>query len=66
MREARNGLRPVTAISYQKELKGYFHCFSQEGSLEEGIGTYATIELEDGSVHQVDAFQMKFDDVEEG
>ncbi|MEH7126336.1 hypothetical protein V7122_13155 [Bacillus sp. JJ1532] len=64
MRKARNGLRPVTAISYQQELKGYFHCFSQEGSLEEGIGTYATIELEDGTVRQVDAFKMKFDDVE--
>lgn len=64
MRKARNGLRPVTAVVYQKELKGYFHCFSQEGSLEEGIGTYATIELEDGTVRQVDAYQMKFDDVE--
>lgn len=64
MRQARNGLRPVTAILYQEELKGYFHCFSQEGSLEEGIGTYATIELEDGTVKQVDAFKMKFDDVE--
>lgn len=65
MREARNGLRPVTAISFQEELKGYFHCFSQEGNLEEGIGTYATIELEDGTVRQVDAFKMKFDDVKQ-
>ena len=64
MRESRNGLRPITATSYGEELKGYFHCFGQEGNLEEGIGTYATIELEDGTVRQVDAYKMKFDDVE--
>lgn len=64
MREKRNGLRPVTAIQYTKELKGYFHCFGQEGNLEDGIGMYATIELENGTVTQVDAYQMKFDDVE--
>jgi hypothetical protein len=65
MREKRNGLRPITAIRYKDELKGYFHCFGQEGSLEEGIYTYATIELENGTITQVDAYQMKFDDVEE-
>jgi hypothetical protein len=64
MRDKRNGLRPVTAKRYKEELKGYFHCFGQEGNLEEGVGTYATIELEDGTVTQVDAYNMKFDDVE--
>jgi hypothetical protein len=62
IREIRNGLRPVTAIRHQKEVKGYFHCFGQEGNLEDGIGIYATIELEDGTVTQVDAYKMKFDD----
>jgi hypothetical protein len=64
VREKRNGLRPVTAKRYNDILKGYFHCFGQEGSLEEGIGMYATIELEDGTITQVDAYQLKFDDVE--
>lgn len=63
MREKRNGLRPITATRYNESLIGYFHCFGQEGSLEEGIYTYAVIELEDGTVTQVDAYQMKFDDV---
>jgi hypothetical protein len=64
MLEKRNGLRPITAKRYNDILKGYFHCFGQEGSLEEGIGMYAIIELEDGTVTQVDAYQLKFDDAE--
>lgn len=63
VRGSRNGLRPISATNYKEDLKGYFHCFSQEGSLEDGIGLYATIELEDGTVTQVDAYQIKFDDV---
>lgn len=65
MRNPRNGLRPVTAKQYSKELKGYLICFNQEGNLEDGIGLYAAIELEDGSVIQADAYNVKFDDVEE-
>lgn len=65
MRNPRNGLRPVTAKQYSKELKGYLICFNQEGNLEDGIGLYAAIELEDGKVTQVDAYNVKFDDVEE-
>lgn len=64
MRESRHGLRPVTALQYKKELKGYLICFNQEGSLEDGIGLYAAIELEDGSVTQVDAYNVKFEDVQ--
>jgi hypothetical protein len=63
-REPRNGLRPVTAKHYNQLFIGYFHCFGQEGNLEDGVGMYATIELEDGTVIQVDAYSMKFDDIE--
>lgn len=43
MREKRNGLRPVTLRESEKTIiRGYFHCFCQEGSLEDGIGMYAT------------------------
>lgn len=62
-RERRNGLRPVTAIQFNKEIKGYLICFNQEGNFEEGIGLYAAIELEDGSVTQVDAYKVVFDDI---
>lgn len=64
MREPRNGLRPVSTTLYGVDFEGYFHGFSQEGSLEDGIGTYATVELEDGRVMQFDAFKIKFDDIE--
>lgn len=64
MRKSRNGLRPITATRNTETLVGYFHGFAHEGSLEDGIGVYATIELEDGTVTQVDAYRMKFDDVE--
>lgn len=63
-RNSRNGLRPITAQNYGKPLVGYFHCFCQEGSFEQGISTCAMIELEDGSVHQIDAYHFKFDDVD--
>jgi hypothetical protein len=64
MRLPRNGLRPVTAKYFNKTLEGYFHCFCQEGSNDEGIGTYAIVELEDGTVRQLDTCHLKFDDVE--
>ena len=63
-RNSRNGLRPITAQNYGKPLVGYFHCFCQEGSLEQGISTYAMIELENGSVHQIFATSFKFDDAD--
>jgi hypothetical protein len=65
-REPRNGLRPVTAVLYgDKYVTGYFHMFCPEGSTEEGIGAFATIELEDGKVTQADAYRIKFEDVGE-
>jgi hypothetical protein len=64
MRLPRNGLRPVTAGYLSKSLEGYFHCFCQEGSNDEGIEAYAVIELKDGTVKKVEHFRLKFDDVE--
>lgn len=64
MREKRNGLRPITVIINKVEVKGYFHCFVQDGSLEEGIAPYAIIEEEDGKVNQVFVDKLKFDDIE--
>ncbi|ASV67595.1 hypothetical protein [Cytobacillus kochii] len=63
MQVARELLRPVTAKLYNQEIKGYFHGFVQEGSLEDGIGAFAIIEKEDGSITQVDAYTVKFEDV---
>lgn len=65
MQVARELLRPVTAKLYNKEFKGYFHGFVSEGNLEDGIGAYAIIEKEDGSITQVDAYTVKFEDVKE-
>jgi hypothetical protein len=66
-RESRNGLRPVTVIHAGQgiEIKGYLINFNQEGNLEDGIGLFAAVELEDGSVGQFDAYGIKFDDVVE-
>lgn len=67
MREPRNGLRPVTVTIREpkrKAFEGYFHCFSQEGDVEEGIHLYATVELKDGRVLQIEPQHMKFEDVE--
>lgn len=64
--EPRNGLRPVTAKTHnEKYVVGYFHGFFSEGSTDDGIGTYAVIELENGKIDQFDAFKIKFEDVGE-
>lgn len=62
-RDSRNGLRPVTVKTGKKEIQGYLINFNQEGGLEDGIGLFAAVELEDGYVAQYDAYQIKFDDV---
>lgn len=63
-REKRNGYRPVIVKDNNEEIKGYLICFNQESNIEEGIGLFATVEIEDGSVHQFDAYKTRFDDIE--
>jgi len=55
-------LRNITYRINGETYRGYFHCFGQEGDLQDGIGMYATIEKENGEVIQVDAYQIKFED----
>jgi hypothetical protein len=64
IRESRNGLRPVTVNAYGKEIQGYLLYIGQEGSLEEGIGICAVIELLDGGVTEYDVCKIQFDDIE--
>ena len=67
-REPRNGLRPVSIAKYmvpkEEWVKGYLHKFTTEGNMENGIESFAIIELENGEVTQADAYNIKFDDVE--
>lgn len=63
-REPRNGLRPVTVkMIYHDSFTGYFHMFGIDGDTQDGMGTHAVIELEDGKVTTVDPTNIKFDDV---
>lgn len=63
-RSPRNGYRPVSIhIANMPDEYGFLICFGPEGSLEEGISTFATVELMDGSVWQYDAYKIRFDDV---
>ncbi|MGL4358601.1 MAG: hypothetical protein ACRCSY_07890 [Cetobacterium sp.] len=70
MRESRNGLRPVTLkigdgrgkiVDYKK---GYFHCFVTTGNQENGLYATAIIEMEDGTIKEREAIEVKFDDVD--
>lgn len=64
-RKSRNGFRPVTVWEHGELIQGYLICFNQEGNLEDGIGLFAAVELENGQVSQYDAYHVKFDDIEE-
>ena len=66
MRKSRNGLRPVLVKSDLGEvIKGYLLKIGQEGSIEDGINQVALIEEENGFVSQWNAYNIKFDDIEE-
>jgi len=60
MRERRNDLKPVTANGNM----GYLLHIGLAGNIESGIDQVALVEHEDGTVHQYNAWSIKFDDVE--
>lgn len=59
LRKSRNGLRPCR----YKGREAYFHYFSVVGDQERGLLIAAIIEYDNGSVEEVDACRIKFEDV---
>ena len=59
LRKSRNGLRPCR----YKGKEAYFHYFGVVGNQEEGLLNVAIIEYTNGSIEEVDACRVNFEDI---
>ena len=64
VRDQRNGLRPISINEGDLQgQKGYLIQFAQINTVMDGACFIALVELEDGSVAQVKATEIVFDDI---